>query len=96
MTHVANLSGRGTLRSAEGDECPVTYSIDVWQHGGLKSGDGQIGGDLNFTTLHAMFNSKDHLTLEMDHGSEVKLSITGLNSASSIALIETSGPVPGV
>jgi hypothetical protein len=92
MTHIGELRGAGTLRSAEGQECQVGYTIGIWQRGGLKGGDGTIDGD--FRDLFTMFNSRDHLMLELENGDAVRVMISHLGST-SLTRIKTSGPIPG-
>lgn len=87
---VASIRGEGTLLWANSVGRPVTYAIDLYRQGQLRSANGDVRGSLS----SLVGRNPPNVRLRMEDGLEVRIALTDIEADS--ASIDLLAPVPSL
>jgi hypothetical protein len=83
-----SLRGEGTLLWGTNGKRPVSYAIDVYGQGQMRSASGDVRGDL----ANLVSRSPANVRLRFADGVEAPVALTDVQP--DVATVELSGPLP--
>ena len=87
---IGTLRGEGTLLWGKSGSRRVSYAIDLFSQGQMRSGNGDVRGDLAALVARAPANVR----LSLEDGAEVGVTLADIGSEA--AVVELLGTVPSV
>lgn len=94
MQRLDTLTGSGRFITPAGNDCTVDYHLDIWQlANGFKKATGRLW-NLDMAIAFEAFGVGSHSRLEMQNGTAVSVSVTGISGTDHIK-IRVAGAVPG-